>query len=348
MPKKMKTAVMTGIGKIGWEERDVPEPGQGEVLVKVERVGVCGSDLHYFTEGRIGPYKVEFPFVLGHEAGGKVVRLGAGVKGLALGDIVALEPGRTCGTCSFCTSGRYHLCPDVQFFATPPVDGVFSEYVAHPESLSFKVPAPMDSLDAALIEPLAVGFHAAGQGGAVLGQKAVVFGTGCIGLMSLLAVKARGLAGIAVSDVMAKRLQKALSLGATHAINSREEDFAKAAQRATGGEGWDLAIETSGAEQAVRQAIETSKKGATIVLVGYAPSGEMTLPMSLALDKELTFRTVFRYHHIYPVAIDAVASGSIRPRDVATHFFEFDDLQNALDQSVSNKATVVKSVVKIA
>lgn len=348
IPKKMKTAVMTGIGKIGWEERDVPVPGPGEVLVRVERVGVCGSDLHYFTEGRIGPYKVEFPFVLGHEAGGKVVKLGSGVKNLSLGDIVALEPGRTCGTCSFCTSGRYHLCPDVRFFATPPVDGVFSEYVAHPESLSFRVPAPMDSLDAALIEPLAVGFHAAGQGGAVLGQRAVVFGTGCIGLMSLLALKARGLAGVAVSDVVPKRLQKALSLGASHAINNREEDFAKASERASCGHGWDLVIETSGSEQAVRQAIETSRKGATIVLVGYGPSGEMTMPMSLALDKELTFKTVFRYHHIYPMAIEAVASGSIRPRDVASHIFDFDDLQNALDQSVSNKDTVVKSVIRIA
>ncbi|MDR1314413.1 MAG: NAD(P)-dependent alcohol dehydrogenase [Deltaproteobacteria bacterium] len=348
MPGKMKTAVMTGIGKIGWEERPVPEPGPGEVLVKVERVGVCGSDLHYFTEGRIGPYIVEYPFVLGHEAGGKVAKLGPGVKGLALGDTVALEPGRACGRCAFCASGRYHLCPDVQFFATPPVDGVFSEYVAHPESLSFKVPAPMDSLDAALIEPLAVGFHAAGQGGAVLGQKAAVFGTGCIGLMSLLALKARGLAGVAVSDVMPKRLEKALSLGASHAVNGAEEDFAEASLRITGGEGWDLVIETSGNEKAARLAIETARKGATLVLVGYGPSGEMTLPMSLALDKELTFKTVFRYHHIYPMAIESVASGSIRPRDVATHVFEFDDLQNALDQSVSNKAEVVKSVIRIA
>lgn len=326
----------------------MPEPGRGEVLVKVERVGVCGSDLHYFTEGRIGPYVVEYPFVLGHEAGGKVVKLGEGVEGLEPGDTVALEPGIACGRCSFCLSGRYHLCPDVRFFATPPIDGVFSEYVAHPAALSFKVPPHMDSLDAALIEPLAVGFHAAGQGGAVLGQKAVVFGTGCIGLMSLLALKARGLAGIAVSDVMPKRLQKALSLGAAHAVNSREEDFAEATARITSGEGWDLAIETSGAEAAARLAIETAKKGATIVLVGYAPSGEMTLPLSLALDKELTFKTVFRYHHIYPMAIEAVAAGRIRPRDVATHEFEFDDLQNALDQSVSNKAEVVKSVIRIS
>ncbi|MDR2611772.1 MAG: NAD(P)-dependent alcohol dehydrogenase [Deltaproteobacteria bacterium] len=348
LPAKMKTAVMLGIGKIGWEERPVPEPGPGEVLVKVERVGVCGSDLHYFTEGRIGPYVVQPPFVLGHEAGGKVAKLGPGVRNLRVGDTVALEPGKTCGHCHFCTTGRYHLCPDVVFFATPPVDGVFCEYVAHPESLSFKVPDGMDSLDAALIEPLAVGFHAAGQGGAVLGQKAVVFGTGCIGLMSLLALKARGLTGIAVADVMPRRLEKARSLGAAHAVNSREEDFAEASRRITGGDGWDLAIETSGAEAAVRQAIETVRKGATVVLVGYGPTGEMTLPLSLALDKEITFRTVFRYHHIYPMAIEAVAAGSIRPRDVATNIFEFDDLQACLDQSVSNKAEIVKSVVKIA
>lgn len=344
----MKVAEMLGIGKIGFSERPVPSPKPGEVLVKVEKVGICGSDLHYYEQGRIGDYVVKPPFILGHEAGGKVVALGSGVTTLKIGDTVALEPGKTCGTCEFCASGRYHLCPDVIFFATPPVDGVFGEYVAHPESLCFKVPDNLDSLDAALIEPLAVGFHAAGQGGAVVGQKAVIFGTGCIGLMSLLALKARGLSGITVVDVMPLRLKKAMELGAAHVINAAEEDYLKEADKITNGKGFDLAIETSGVEISARNAIYSVKKGSVIVLVGYGASGEMNLPISLAMDKEITFKTVFRYHHIYPMAIDAVASGNIRPRDVVTNYFDFKDLQEAMDRSVKDKANIVKSVVSLS
>jgi L-iditol 2-dehydrogenase len=290
---------------------------------------------------------VEPPFVLGHEAGGKIVSLGEGVKDLAIGDTVALEPGVPCGSCGFCVTGRYHLCPDVRFFATPPVDGVFSEYVVHPARFTFKVPPSMDSLDAALIEPLAVGFHAAKQGNAVIGQKAVVFGAGCIGLMSLLALKARGLAGIAVTDVLSNRLEKAASLGAACAVDASREDFEAASSWITSGEGWDLAIETSGSEAALRHAVKTVKKGATIVLVGYGATGETTVMTSLALDKEITFKTVFRYCHAYPMAIEAVASGAIRPRDAVTDIFDFDNLQEALDRSVSEKQRIVKSVIRI-
>lgn len=136
----MKTAVMLGVGKIGFEDRPIPQPKDDEVLVKLEYVGICGSDLHYYETGAIGNYVVKPPFVLGHEAGGVVVKAGKGVKGLQVGDRVALEPGKTCGHCEFCKQGKYNLCPDVVFFATPPVDGVFCEYVAHPADLCFKLP----------------------------------------------------------------------------------------------------------------------------------------------------------------------------------------------------------------
>ena len=348
MKGKMKVAVMLGIGKMGFEERDIPNPKDDEVLVKLEYVGICGSDLHYYETGAIGDYVVEPPFVLGHEPGGTVVEVGKNVKHLKVGDRVALEPGKTCGHCEFCKTGRYNLCPDVVFFATPPVDGVFQEYVAHEADLCYKLPDNVSTLEGALIEPLAVGFHAAIQGDAHLGQRAVVMGAGCIGLVSMMALKARGVSEVYVVDIMEKRLEKALELGAAGVINGAEEDVLERVKELTDGAGMDLVIETAGTEITTRQAIHMAKKGSNIVLVGYSKSGEMTLPMSLVLDKELTFKTVFRYRHIYPMAIDAVAAGKVNLKGIVTDVFGLDEVQKAMDYSVNNKADIVKAVIRIA
>ncbi len=348
MEGKMKVAVMEGIGKMGFEERSIPSPKANEVLVKLDYVGICGSDLHYYETGAIGDYVVEPPFVLGHEPGGVVVEVGEDVKHLQVGDRVALEPGKTCGHCEFCKQGKYNLCPDVIFFATPPVDGVFQEYVAHEADLCFKLPENVSTLEGALIEPLAVGFHAAIQGDAHLGQKAVVMGAGCIGLVSMMALKARGVSEVYVVDIMEKRLEKALELGADGVINGAKEDVLERALQLTDGKGMDLVVETAGTEITTRQAIQIAKKGSNIVLVGYSKTGEMTLPMSLVLDKELTFKTVFRYRHIYPLAIDAVASGKVNLKGIVTDIFPLDEAQKAMDYSVNNKADIVKAVIKIS
>ena len=347
MKGKMKVAVMLGIGKMGFEERDIPQPKDDEVLVKLEYVGICGSDLHYYESGAIGDYVVKPPFVLGHEPGGTVVEVGKNVTHRKVGDRVALEPGKTCGHCEFCKTGRYNLCPDVVFFATPPVDGVFQEYVAHEAGLCFKLPDNVSTMEGALIEPLAVGFHAARQGGAQAGQVAVVTGAGCIGLVSMMALKAMGVSKVYSVDVMDKRLDKALELGADGVINGSREDAVKKVMELTGGMGCDLVIETAGTEITTRQAVQMTKKGATIVLVGYSKTGEIKMPISLALDKELTFKTVFRYRHIYPMAIDAVASGRVNLKGIVTNEFALDDIQEAMDESVNNKADIVKAVVKI-
>ena len=347
MEGKMKVAVMTAIGEMAFEERDIPKAKDNEVLVKLEYVGICGSDLHYYEAGAIGNFIVEPPFVLGHEPGGTVVEVGKDVKHLKVGDRVALEPGKTCGHCQFCREGKYNLCPDVVFFATPPVDGVFQEYVAHEADLCFKLPDNVSTLEGALIEPLAVGFHAAIQGDAHLGQKAVVMGSGCIGLVSMMALKARGVSEVYVVDVMDKRLEKAMELGATAVINGAKEDVVERIVQLTKGEGVDLAIETAGTEITARQAILAVKKGATIVLVGYSKTGEMTLPVGTVLDKELTLKSVFRYRHIYPMAIEAVASGKVNLKGIVTNEFTLDEAPKAMEYSVNNKADIVKAVIKI-
>ena len=344
----MKAVYIVEPGKV--EIRDIPAPvrKKGEALLRVLRVGICGSDVHYFETGAIGDFVVKPPFVLGHEAAGTVVALGEGVDSLKIGDRVAMEPGKTCGHCEFCRTGRYNLCPDVQFFATPPYDGVFQEYVAYDASMCFRLPDNVSLMEGALIEPLAVGFHAANQGGAHIGQKAVVFGSGCIGLMCLLALKAEGVTEVYVVDVIDKRLEKAMELGAAGVINSSKEDAEERIMELAGGYGVDLAIDTAGADVTINQGIRMVKPGGTIVCVGYSRSGKVTLDMSVALNKEITFRTVFRYRHIYPMAIAAVSSGLINLRNVVTDTFTLDEIQEAMVKSVNDKVNIVKAVIEVA
>ncbi|MDD4797465.1 MAG: alcohol dehydrogenase catalytic domain-containing protein, partial [Eubacteriales bacterium] len=166
-------------------DMDKPKAGPGQLLVQIKHTGICGSDLHYYQHGKIGRYVVEYPFLLGHESAGIVAEVGDGVAGFAVGDRVTMEPGYTCGKCEFCKTGRYNLCPDVIFFATPPVQGTLCQYVAHPADMCFKLPDNISTLEGALVEPLAVGFHAAGQGDARPGKTAAVLGSGCIGLCCL-------------------------------------------------------------------------------------------------------------------------------------------------------------------
>ena len=348
MEGNMKVAVMEDIGRIEIEERPIPQPKDNEVLIKIGYVGICGSDVHYFETGAIGDFVVKPPFVLGHEAAGTVIAAGKDVKSLKAGDRVAMEPGKTCGHCEFCRTGRYNLCPDVQFFATPPVDGVFQEYVAYDADMCFRLPDNVSLMEGALIEPLAVGFHAANQGGAHIGQKAVVFGSGCIGLMCMLALKAEGVTEVYVVDVIDSRLEKALRLGATAVVNSSRENAIRRIAELAGGNGVDLAIDTAGADATVNQAIRMVKPGGTIVCVGYSRSGQVTMDMSVALNKEITFRTVFRYRHIYPMAIAAVAAGKINLKDVVTNRFTLDQIQEAMEKSVSDKVNIVKAVIEVA
>ncbi len=219
--------------------------------------------------------------------------------------------------------------------------------MAHEADLCFKLPDNVSTLEGALIEPLAVGFHAAIQGNARAGQTAVVMGAGCIGLVCMMALKAMGVMKVYVVDIMEKRLEKALELGATDVINASKTDAVQSVLELTHGLGCDLVIEAAGTEITTKQAIYMTKKGSNIVLVGYSKSGEMTLPMSLVLDKELTIKTVFRYRHIYPMAIEAVAAGKVNLKGIVTNEFSLDEAQKAMDYSVNNKAEIVKAVIKI-
>lgn len=348
MKKTMQAAVMTEFGKIEFQEKNVPEAKANEVLVQVDYVGICGSDLHYFEHGRIGNFIVELPFILGHEVAGTVVAVGSDVDHLVPGDRVAMEPQITCGECDQCKSGKYNLCRDVKFFATPPIDGVFQEYVTHPANLCFKLPDSVSTLEGAMIEPLSVGLHAAFQGGAQLGQNAVVTGCGCVGLTSMLAMKASGVSRVFMTDLFDKRLAKAQEMGADAVLNGKEESVVDRVMELTDGKGFDLAIESSGSEIAAAELINCARPGATIVFVGYSPSGMMNLPIGLALDKEITFKTIFRYRNSYPKAIQALANKQIDVKPIVSHFFDFKDTQECLDSAIRDKDQITKAVIKVS
>ncbi len=346
MKGTMKVAVLNKPLDITIEDRKIPEVKSNEILVKIKHVGICGSDIHYYEFGRIGDFVVKKPIILGHESGGEVIEVGADVKNLKPGDLVALEPGVPCGKCEYCKSGNYNLCEDVVFMATPPYDGAFAEYVAYPSDMAFKLPEGMSTVEGALIEPLAVGLHAASMAEAHLGETAVVLGSGCIGLVTMLSLKAMGVTQIFVADVIPKRLEKAKALGATEIIRADETDTVKKVLELTNGKGADIVIETAGNRITTQQTAGLVKRGGRIVLVGMAPDKTIEYNFSTLMSKEASIRTVFRYRNLYPKAIQAVAAGLIPISDIVTNTFDFSDVKEAMKQSSENKKDIVKSVIK--
>ena len=340
---------MRGIDKMVIEEVPVPEAGEKQVLVQLEYVGICGSDVHYFHHGCCGAYKVDLEkdFMLGHECAGTVVKTGPGVEHLKVGDRVALEPGITCGKCEFCKTGRYNLCPDVVFLATPPVQGCYEEYIAFPEDMCFKLPDHVSTKEGALIEPLSVGFHAANQGNVQVGDSVVILGAGCIGLVTLLACKARGAGKIIVSDLVDARLAKAKELGADLVINGSKANLLEEIEKLTDGQGIDQVFETAGSPVTIAQTPFLVKRGGTITLVGLAAQEEITYNFAQIMAKEAKIKSVFRYRNIYPKAIAAVASGAIDVTGIVTHEYDLTQIQEAFDEAVNNKTDLVKAVIRI-
>ena len=344
-----KGAFMRGIDKMVIKEIPVPEIGKKEVLVSLEYVGICGSDVHYFHNGCCGSYKVDLSedYMLGHECAGTIVKVGEEVERLKVGDRVALEPGITCGECEQCKSGHYNLCPDVVFLATPPVQGCNEEYIAFPENMCFKLPDNVSTKEGALIEPLSVGFYASEQGGVKTGDTVVILGSGCIGLVTLLACKAHGAGKIIVADLVEARLQKAIELGATEVINSGKEDALKKIEELTNGRGTDVVFETAGSPVTIAQTPFIVRRGGTITLVGISAKEEITYNFAQIMDKEATIKSVFRYRNIYPKAIAAVSSGAINVKGIVTHEFDLEHIQDAYDEAVNNKTDLVKAVIKV-
>jgi len=342
-----KAAYMTAIDKMEIREIEMPTPKNGEVLVKLEYVGICGSDVSYFHKGKCGDAVVKGDFILGHECAGTIVGLGEGVTTHKVGDRVALEPGLTCGKCSFCKNGRYNLCADVVFFATPPVQGCNAYYVSFPADMAFILPENISSKEGALIEPLAVGIHTANLGDIKMGDSVLILGAGCIGLVTLLACKAHGATDITVTDIVPKRLEFAKKLGATRVINAAEKNVAEEIDKLTNGAGIEKVIEAAGTPETIALTPHVVKRGGVIVLVGIAAQEEINYNFAKIMFKEARIESIFRYRNIYPQAIAAVSNGSIDISGIVTHEFDFDNIQEAFECVINNPNDIVKAVIKI-
>ena len=341
-----RAAYMTDVNTMFFKEVPMPQPGPNEVVVQIEYCGICGSDVHYYDKGRIGDYIVEGEFILGHEVAGTVTELGSDVKSLKVGDRVALEPGITCGHCEQCKEGKYNLCKDVIFFATPPVQGALQNFVKHPADMCFKLPENVSTKEGALVEPLAVGLHACKQGNVGLGDSVVILGSGCIGLMTLLSAKAMGASNVIVVDLFEKRLEFAKKLGANHVINARTENVEERIHEILGDRGADVVLETAGSPKTIYQTPFFAKMGGTVVLVGLAVEPSLQYNMAQVMNKELTIKSVFRYRNLYPSAIAAIASGAIDVKQIVTHRFTFDESDQAFHNAVVNAQDEIKEVIQ--
>ena len=348
MTDTMRATILERQGVMTLGERPRPQPRDGEVLVRVHRVGVCGSDVHYYTHGRIGSFVVEAPLVLGHEMAGVIEAGGAGVDARRIGERVAVEPGVPDRTCEWCRAGRYNLCPNVQFMATPPVDGALVDYIVTAADFAYALPEAVSLDEGALMEPLSVGVYAIHRSAIRAGQTVAILGAGPIGLVTLQVARAAGAGRIAVVDLDAGRLATAQRLGASTVIDASQGDPVAALMTQTNGRGVDIVFECAGSPKTAAMAVHLAKRGGRVVSIGLPPEDNFPYPLVSAMAREIDIVTVFRYANVYPAAIALVAEGRVDVRSLITHRFPLERAEDALKLSDSRADNVIKAMVEIA
>lgn len=341
----MKAVAMTGIEQIEIIDVQQPEVQPGEALVAVQTVGVCGSDIHYYLHGRIGSHIVEPPFILGHECAGVVIEVAADVRNVKPGDRVAIEPGVPCRRCTYCKQGRYNLCRDVVFLATPPVQGSLVEYLAHAADFLFPLPDGVSLNEGAMCEPLSTGMQAVHRSGLKLGDHVFVSGAGPIGLVTMQAFLAAGAGAVYVSDLDESRLAFATELGATATFLASEDDLPGRLRDLTDGLGPEIVVEAAGSADATAQTVETVRAGGVVVLVGLAPEATVAVDMLAVIDKEIDIRGVFRYANTYPAAISTIASGAVDVKSMVTDEYPFEQAGTALADVARRKPGTIKAMI---
>lgn len=343
----MRAAYFVEPGRAEVREVQRPVPGPGEVLVQVRAVGICGSDLTVFRYGGIGSNKATRPLIMGHEGAGVIVGIGPGVETWRAGDRVVMEAGIPCRRCEFCKEGNYHLCPDVAFAGIPPTDGYMTEYVTMPDDFVFPLPEELDFAVGTVVEPLCVGLMAARESDIQVGHSVAIFGSGPIGLTTLLAARSRGATRIIVVDVVPQRLDVALQLGADEVIDARNTDPVARILHATAGKGVDRSMETAGSPQTTAMAVKAVKRGGTVGLVGVVHEPEVEMDVIRIVRSAIRVQGVFRYANIHPVAVDLVRAGMVNLEPFVTHTFRLEEIQEALESVEANKERVIKGVIML-
>ena len=320
--------------------------GPRDVRIKLHTVGICGSDVHYYQHGRIGPFVVEAPMVLGHEASGTVIETGSDVMNLKVGDRVCMEPGIPDPDSRATRLGMYNLDPAVRFWATPPIHGVLRPTVVHPAAFTFRIPESVSFGEAAMVEPLAVGMHAATKARVTPGDVAVVIGAGPIGMVTALSTLAAGCSSVLMADVVQPKLDLAATLGPITPVNVREAKLAEAVEAATDGWGADIVFECSGNAKAAAGVFAPLAPGGTVVFVGM-PGEPVAYDVVAAQVKEANVQHVFRYAHVYPRALALMGSGKINVKPLITDTFSFEDSIEAFDFATQMPPTSVKAQIEM-
>jgi L-idonate 5-dehydrogenase len=329
----MKAAVLHGAQDIRVESYRQPELHPGMVLLRNRRVGICGSDLHYYEHGYLAAFVPDRPFVLGHELSAEVAAVAGDVEAVKVGQRVTVNPARSCGFCQYCKAGRINLCRKIIMLGsastTPPTDGAFAEFVTVRSDQCHALPDEVDDAIGAMIEPLSVALHAIKRAGVVSGKRVLVTGGGTIGQLVAMTARAFGAVPVAVSDIIAARRDKAIELGAEVALDPLAKDVRETVRDLTG-DGFDLIFEASGAPPALRGAFDLVRPGGTIVQIGTLGTADIPIPANLLMIREIAYLGSMRYGDTFEEAIRLVAAGRIHLQPFVNSVFALEDSAQAL------------------
>ncbi|HEY3330357.1 MAG TPA: NAD(P)-dependent alcohol dehydrogenase [Capsulimonadaceae bacterium] len=343
----MQALVLEAKHQLSIRNIDIEETlGDRDVRVQIHTVGICGSDVHYYENGRIGPFVVNEPMVLGHEASGTIVEIGSSVTTLRIGDRVCMEPGIPDPNSRATRLGVYNLDPAVRFWATPPIHGVIRPSVVHPADFTFKLPDNVSFPEGAMVEPLAVGMHAANKARIKPGDVAVVIGAGPIGLVTALSALAGGCSSVLLADAQQPKLDLGATLGPIVPVNVTRESLADVAMANTDGWGVDIVFECSGNERAIANVFEPLCPAGRVVMVGM-PGNAPIYDVVAAQIKEATIEHVFRYAHVYPRALALMGSGKIDVKPLITDTFTFGESIRAIKFATRMPSTSIKAQIEM-
>ena len=344
----MRALVLEEKGVLALREIDLPMTvGPDDVRIAIHTVGVCGSDVHYYTHGAIGPFVLREPMVLGHEAAGTIVEVGAAVRHLKVGDRVCMEPGVPNLSSRASKLGLYNVDPDVRFWATPPVHGVLAPYAVHPAAFTYRLPDNVSFAEGAMVEPFAIGMQAATKARIRPGDVAAVIGCGPIGIMVALAALAGGCARVFISDLSAEKLAIAGGYPGIVPVNINERLLADVIADETGGWGADIVFEASGSPRAFDGLFDIVRPGGAVVLVGL-PVEKVAFDVAGAISREVRIETVFRYANIFDRSLELIASGKVDLKPLITGVYAFEDSIAAFQRAAAGNASDVKLQIRIA
>ncbi|KAI8911387.1 chaperonin 10-like protein [Powellomyces hirtus] len=341
--------------KLKMVKKEVKLPGPGQALVHVKATGICGSDVHFWKHGCLGPWKIETEVSIGHESGGIVIAIGEGVENVQVGDKVAIEPGVPCGmaTCDFCLNGEYNLCPTVDFYSVPPMDGTLTRYHLHPAAWLHKVPDTFTYDQIALLEPLSVSLRALERAEVTLGQPCLVTGAGPIGIITLAVLNAAGASPIVITDISPERLafaKKLVPSVETYQVNTKMSPTESAAEilkvfgKFKKGMMPEVVMECTGVESSVNTACYATKPTGLVFVIGVG-NPIQSIPFMHLSTNEIDLKFLFRYRHTWPRAIRLIQSGVLDLRSLVTHVFPLEKAQEAVESSANRDIFSIKTMI---